>query len=170
MEPNVLYHGSLYKQNELKPGFKHTGELQVWDGVETNQSLYATTDKAEAALLGLGSATEKAFDTDRFKVTEGEIWIFANRQIPIEDILKLVIYRYTIPFRPQDGWVKNNNKYNEIDTEWKTPNTVRGIKVEQLNLREVLKGYRVIVTTAPPDTHVSLIPKQYAEETKIYQF
>jgi hypothetical protein len=81
-----------------------------------------------------------------------------------------VIYRYTIPFRPQDGWVKNNNKYNEIDTEWKTPNTIRGIKVEQLNLKEVLKGYRVIVTTAPPDTHVSLIPKQYAEETKIYQF
>jgi hypothetical protein len=168
--PQVLYHGSLYKQNELMPGFKRSGELTVWDGVETNQSLYATTDKTSAALLGLGSATEKEFETNRFTVAEKDIFVFANQQIDIGDILGLVIYRYTIPFRPQDGWVKNDNPYNNIDTEWKTPKTIHGVKVEQLNLKDVLNGRRVIVTTAPVDVALPVLTKQYASETKIYQF
>lgn len=170
MEPTVLYHGSLYKQTELMPGFKRSGELTVWDGVETNQSLYATTDKTAAALLGLGSATEKEFETNRFSTTDKDIFVFANAQIDIDDLLNLVIYRYTIPFRPQDGWVHNNNPYNNIDTEWKTMKTINGVKVEQLQLRDVLKGYRVVITTAPVDVALPLLTKQYSNETKIYQF
>lgn len=170
MEPTVLYHGSLYKQSELMPGFKRSGELTVWDGVETNQSLYATTDKTSAALLGLGSATEKEFETNRFSVTDNDIFIFANSQIDIDDLLKLVIYRYTIPFRGQDGWVHNKNPYNNIDTEWKTTKTINGVKVEQVNLRDVLKDYRVVITTAPVDVALPVLTKQYSNETKIYQF
>lgn len=168
--PKVLYHGSLYKQTELMPGFKRSGELSVWDGVETNQSLYATTDKMSAALLGLGSATEKAFDSDRFTIINDDVYVFLGGQIDIDKMLELVIYRYSIPFRPQDGWVKNNNPRNNIDTEWKTPNTIRGVRVEQLDLREVLKGRRVLITTAPVDTPPSMLEKQYASETKVYQF
>lgn len=170
MEPTVLYHGSLYKQNELMPGFKRSGELTVWDGVETNQSLYATTDKTSAALLGLGSAVEKEFETNRFSTTDKDIFIFANAQIDIDDLLALVIYRYTIPFRAADGWVHNQNKYNGIDTEWKTTKTVRGVSCATLNLKEVLKGYKVTITTAPVDVALGLLAKQYINETKIYQF
>lgn len=168
--PKVLYHGSLYKQDELMPGFKRSGELTVWDGVETNQSLYATTDKISAALLGIGSATEKEFESNRFTVTEKDLWIFVNAQIDMDKFLDMVIYRYTIPFRSADQWVKNNNPYNNIDTEWKTTRTIRGISVEQLNLRAVLKDYKVTVTTAPVDVALPVLTKQYASETKVYQF
>lgn len=170
MEPTVLYHGSLYKQNELKPGFKHTGELVVWDGIETNQSLYATTDSTSAALLGLGSAVEKEFESNRFTVTEKDIFIFVNNQLDIDDLLNLVIYRYIIPYRSQDGWVHNKNPRNNIDTEWKTTQTINGVKVTQPDLNEVLKDYRVVITTAPVDTALQALTKYYAKETKIYQF
>lgn len=168
--PKVLYHGSLYKQNELMPGFKHSGELTVWDGVETNQSLYATTDPKAAALLGIGSATEKTFESDRFITTEDGIFIFTKVPLDIEKFLEMVIYRYTIPFRPTDGWVKNDNKYNNIDTEWKTVKTIRGISVKQLNIRAILKGMKVTATTAPVDVALHTLANQYAAETKIYNF
>lgn len=168
-KPEVLYHGSLYKQNELKPGIKHTGELTVWDGVETNQNLYATTDIREAALLGIGSAAEKTFDTDRFIELNGDIWLFSQNPISIDDFLKMVIYRYTIPFREQDGWVKNNNPYNNIDTEWITQKTIRGVKCEQLDIREVLKGHKVTVTKAPVDVALPEITTRYGSETKVYK-
>lgn len=167
--PNVLYHGSLYKQNELMPGIKRSGELTVWDGVETNQNLYATTDRQAAALLGIGSAAEKTFDTDRFIENEGDIWLFSQKPIELDDFLKMVIYRYTIPVRPQDGWKKNNNPYNNIDTEWITQKTINGVKCEQLDIREVMKGHKVTVTKAPVDVALHEITTRYGSDTKVYK-
>lgn len=167
--PKVLYHGSLYKQDELKPGIKHTGELTVWDGVESNQNLYATTDKRAAALLGIGSGAEKTFNSDRFRETDGDIWLFVKSQIDIDQFLDMVIYRYTIPFRPTDGWTKNDNPYNDIDTEWITQKTIRGVKCEQLDIREVMKGRKVIVSTAPVDTAIHELTTRYGSETKVYK-
>lgn len=167
--PKVLYHGSLYKQTELKPGIKHTGELTVWDGVESNQNLYATTDAREAAMLGIGSAAEKTFETDRFVELNGDIWLFAKSQIDFNKFLEMVIYRYTIPFRATDGWTKNNNPYNNIDTEWITQKTIRGVKCEQLDIGEVMRGHKVTVTTAAVDTPLHELTTRYGSETKVYK-
>lgn len=167
--PKILYHGSLYKQNELKPGIKHTGELVVWDGKESNQNLYATTDAREAAMLGIGSGAEKTFDSDRFVELNGDIWLFTKTPIDIDKFLDMVIYRYTIPVRPGDGWVKNSNPYNNIDTEWITQRTIRGVKCEQLNIREVMKGNTVTATTAPVDVVLHELTTRYGSETKVYK-
>lgn len=167
--PKVLYHGSLYKQNELMPGIKRSGELTVWDGVETNQNLYATTDAREAAMLGIGSAAEKTFETDRFIELDGNIWLFSQKPIDFDEFLKMVIYRYTIPFRPQDGWKKNNNPYNNLDTEWITQKTVHGVKCEQLDIKAVMKGHNVTITKAPVDVALSDITTRYGSETKVYK-
>jgi len=167
--PKVLYHGSLYKQNELMPGIKRSGELTVWDGVETNQNLYATTDAREAALLGIGSAAEKTFDTDRFIELDGDIWLFTKAPIDIEQFLDMVIYRYTIPVRPQDGWTKNNNPYNNIDTEWITQKTIHGVKCEKLDIRKVMRGHTVTVTQAPVDVSLAEVTTRYGSETKVYK-
>ena len=76
MQPSVLYHGSLYKQNELMPGFKRSGKLVQWDGIENNTYLYATTDQLEAISLGLGSALEKELDSRRFATFDNNIVVY----------------------------------------------------------------------------------------------
>lgn len=167
--PKVLYHGSLYKQNELMPGFKRSGELVVWDGTETNQNLYATTDPRVAALLGIGSASEKTFNSNRFIELEGDIWIFTDKPLDIEQFLEMVIYRYTIPFRADDGWTHNDNPRNNIDTEWITQKTIRGVKCEQLDIRDIMKGHKVTATTAPVDVPFKDLLSRYGSETKVYK-
>lgn len=167
--PKVLYHGSLYKQNELKPGIKHTGKLVVWDGVESNQNLYATTDANSAALLGIGSGAEKTFDSERFIELNGDIWLYTKTPISIDDFLEMEVYRYTIPFRDADRWTKNNNPRNNIDTEWITRNTIRGIKCERLNIRDIMRGHSVTNTQAPSDVMPHELAAKYASETKVYK-
>lgn len=168
--PELLYHGSLYKQTELMPGFKRSGKLTVWDGVESNLNLYVSSDKRKAELLGIGSAVEKEFDSNRFIEIDGDIWIFTDKPVELEEFLKLTIYVYTIPFRESDKWVKNNNPYNNIDTEWTTRNTVRNIKVESVDIRKVMEGKVVTFTTAPPDTNLKVLLRRYNEETKMHKF
>lgn len=167
--PNTLYHGSLYKQTELMPGFKRSGELTVWDGVETNQNLYATTDKQSAILLGIGSGVEKTFGSNRFIELDGNIWIFTDTEISFNKFLEMELYVYTIPFRAQDGWVHNNNPYNNIDTEWKTTKTIHGVKVAQVNIAEAMRGHTVTTTTAPVDVNIELLNSRYGKETKVYK-
>ena len=168
--PELLYHGSLYKQAELMPGFKRSGKLSVWDGVESNLNLYVSSDKREAELLGIGSAVEKEFNSNRFVEINGDIWIFSEKLIDIKDFLKLTIYVYTLPFREADGWKKNNNPYNNIDTEWTTRNTIRNVTVEEVNIREVMKGKVVTFTTAPMDVDLKDLLRRYASETKMHKF
>ncbi|AEH03764.1 hypothetical protein AVT69_gp339 [Pseudomonas phage PhiPA3] len=166
--PEFLYHGSLYKQKELMPGFKRSGQLSVWDGVESNLNLYATTSKEEAYDLGIGSATEKNYDSDRFTTIDGNIWVFCQKPIDITQWLQMELYCYTIPFRETDGWVKNKNPYNNIDTEWTTRKTVHNVSVEQVDMRTVLKGRCVTITQAPMDVDLSQLLRKYRDVTKVY--
>lgn len=168
--PTTLYHGSMYKQTELMPGYKRSGKLQTWDGVESNLHLYASTDKREAELLSVGSAAEKEFDSNRYIEHDGNIWLFTNKPITMDDILGLTVYIYTIPFDEKDNWQKNNNPYNNIDTEWTTRNTVKNIKVQQIDIRSLLAGKTVTLTTAPPDVKIEFLNQRYKEETKVYKF
>lgn len=168
--PSALYHGSMYLQKELMSGYKRSGKLQTWDGVESNLNLYASSDKREAELLGIGSAVEKTFESERFIEYGGSLWVYTNEPISIDDLLDLKVYVYTIPFREEDGWQKNNNPYNNIDTEWTTRRTIKGIKVHQVNIRSLMKGKTITLTTAPKDVRFDQLSKRYAEETVVHKF
>lgn len=168
--PAILYHGSMYKQKELMPGYKRSGKLQTWDGVESNLNLYVSSDKREAELLGIGSAVEKTFDSERFIEYDGNIWIYTKDPINLDDLLNMEVYVYTIPYRETDGWQKNKNPYNNIDTEWTTRNTIKGIKVHPINIRSLMKGKTITLTTAPKDVMFDQLGKRYANETVVHQF
>ncbi|MBW6069692.1 hypothetical protein [Pseudomonas aeruginosa] len=169
-KPELLYHGSLYKQDELMPGFKRSGELVMWDGIESNQYLYATSSEKDASYLGIGSAIEKLFDSDRYATVDRDITIYCQNNIDKNDILKMVVYVYTIPFRDSDKWIKNNNPHNSIDTEWITKNTIHDITVKKLDIGEFLKGARITVTKAPVDVDPLNIMSQYRSVTERYLF
>jgi len=167
--PTTLYHGSMYKQTELMPGYKRSGKLQTWDGVESNLHLYASSSKEEAELLGVGSAAEKVFETERFIEHDGNVWLFTKQPISIDDVLDLEVYIYTIPFKESDGWQKNDNPYNNIDTEWTTRSTVKGVSVKSIDIRTLMKGKTITLTTAPPDVKIDELHKRYKEETKSHK-
>lgn len=154
MNPALLYHGSLYKQNELMPGFKRSGKLVQWDGIENNTYLYTSSVKEEAVSLGVGSALEKVLDSRRYATFENNVVVYFFKDLPsAEDLLKLEIYVYTIRFKEADGWVKNNNPFNNIDTEWVTQSTIQGLaKCEQIDVREWLMDKNLLFTTRSVDT------------------
>lgn len=158
MLPKFLYHGSLYKQAELMPGFKRSGKLVQWDGIENNTYLYTTTDKNEAIGLGLGSTIEKKFNSRRFSTYDNNIVVYFTGSTPtIEDIHGLEIYVYTLTPTPQDNWVKNNNPFNNIDTEWVTQATIKSItKCERVDIKKWLNNKNLALTTRAIDT----CPKQ----------
>lgn len=168
--PETLYHGSLYKQSELMPGYKRSGKLQTWDGVESNLHLYVSSSKREAELLGIGSAAEKVFDCERFIELDGNIWIFTEELITIDQVKELVVYVYTIPYRATDGWVKNKNPYNNIDTEYTTRDTVKPKSIHTVNIASLMKGKTVTLTTAPPDVKIDQLSQRYSKETKVHKF
>ncbi|MFO5452875.1 hypothetical protein ACLBO7_30420, partial [Klebsiella pneumoniae] len=68
-------------------------------------------------------AMAKLFDSDRYATVDRDITIYCQNNIDKSDILKMVVYVYTIPFRDSDKWIKNNNPHNSIDTEWITKDT-----------------------------------------------
>ncbi|MNQ48374.1 hypothetical protein D3C85_622520 [compost metagenome] len=154
MNPALLYHGSLYKQNELKPGFQHTGKLVQWDGIENNTYLYTTSEKPEAISLGLGSALEKVLDSRRYATYDNHIVVYFFGDLPdVEKLRELEIYVYTIRFKDTDGWVKNNNPLNNIDTEWVTQATIRGLlKCERVDVEAWLRDKNLLFTTRSVDT------------------
>lgn len=130
-EPRYLYHGSKFHTEGavLKPGFCHTGELVSWDGgLETNEFLYATTDCLEAILLGIGSFIEKEFEAERYGydlAKDRKIHVVgAKREASVDKLVGQKIYLYTIIFKKKDGWYKNGNPFNNIQTEWKTTHQI----------------------------------------------
>lgn len=151
--PATLYHGSLYKQNELMPGFKRSGKLIHWDGVESNQYLYVTSVKPEAISLGFGSALEKTLNSRRYATFDDNIVIYFAKELPkVDTIYTLTFYVYTIASKPEHGWVKNTNPFNNIDTEWITQNTIEHItKCEQVDVKNWLADKQVYLTTAAVD-------------------
>lgn len=152
--PETLYHGSLYKQKELMPGFKRSGKLVHWDGVESNQYLYTTTDKAEAVSLGFGSALEKTLDSRRYATFDDIIVIYFAKELPnVETVCALKFYVYSIATRDEHEWVKNSNPFNNITTEWITQNTIRHIKrCEEVDVKKWLSTKHVYLTTSAVDS------------------
>lgn len=141
-----LYHGSMYKQNELMPGFKRSGELSNWDRYESNMYLYVSSHRNSAVLLGIASAMEKTHDLSSVSINEKDKTIIAKfnkKPPPVDDLYDLEVYLYTIAYRAEDGWVKNKNPFNKIETEYKTKNTIKEaiVSCQRVNVREVLKDF-----------------------------
>lgn len=147
--PGYLYHGSMYKQDELMPGFKRSGKLVKWDGCEDNTWLYTTPDKREAQMLGLSSAVEKQFDNlKRWSQSETTNTIeieFYNNPITVDQLYRLPVYLYTIGGDKADGWMANYNQQNGMAEEYKTQATIRDniARCEEVDIRELLQGWKI---------------------------
>lgn len=145
-----LYHGSVYEQQELKPGFEHSGELVQWDGTESNKNLYVTTSRAEAISQAFASMLEKNFNSVHYKTTGKSInvTIKAKHRPTIEQFKKYTIILYTIRYDEKDGWRKVNNDQNGLDNEWKTTQTIKDniVKVEKIDIEDWLKDKAFAIT------------------------
>lgn len=144
--PKLLYHGSLYEQTELKPGFRHTGKVVSWDKTESNMFLYTTSEKNTAIELGFASAIEKLFDVEHFRCTGSEISIESDKPLTLEALAQVTVYLYTIRCLEKDGWLKNDNRHNGMTTEYKTDRTIMAIdSCEKVDIASWLKGYTVLL-------------------------
>lgn len=153
--PITLYHGSMYKQEELMPGFKRSGELTSWDGYENNTYLYASSHKNSAIMLGLCSAWEKVLGVEQAKVDDrtrtirlkgGQCKGLTSQALKAK-CLRVDAFLYEITLDPKDGWVKNKNPYNQIDTEYKTKSVIsdnlRSCAV--IDVEDVLKTWTLLL-------------------------
>lgn len=143
-----------------------------WDVVESNLYLYATTECNEAISLGLGSALEKAFNTERYTTVDDGIYIyFPDKVKALEDLYALEIYVYTIRFDPVDGWRKNDNPVNRIDTEWHTKNTIKRniLSRERIDIAQWLKGKRVVLTNESANTAPHNLGKSWNSDHQQHQ-
>ncbi len=144
--PTHLYHGSGFKQSELKPGYEHTQKLVSWDRYESNAYLYATTEKTQAILLGISSTWEKKWDLKRTHIDHEKSVIeleFYKENPGLDRLHDVDCWVYTLDYEP-NIWVKNRNPYNGIDTEYKTKSTIdKIIRVEQIDVKKALDMFTV---------------------------
>lgn len=144
--PEFLYHGSLFKQAELMPGFKRTNKITRWDKTESNIFLYASSVENTAIELGFASAIEKLFAVSHFHSQNGKIEIETNDTVTRDELTNVVVYLYKIRFNPKEGWLKNDNKHNGLTTEYKTPLDVYDIvSCEQVDIAKWLKNFQVFI-------------------------
>lgn len=152
--PRYLYHGSAYRQDELKPGFQHTKELVKWDNSEDNTWLYASDDKDAAIMLGISSAIEKKFKLDRYQCDEKakKMTIDVSEPLTLADIHKLHVVIYSIKADVNDGWMANHNPANGINGEYKTQRTIKDniVRCEDVRIADVLRGWRIQINVTEP--------------------
>ena len=148
--PHYLYHGSMFHQSELMPGFKRSGNLVKWDGCEDNTWLYTTADRDEAILLGISSAIEKVAGLKHYKHNADSKTMsieFYDKPMSVSDIYKLPVFLYSIRAEDSDGWMANYNTTNGLVSEYKTQSTIDGniVRCESIDVRNALHGYRITV-------------------------
>ena len=137
MNFDVLYHGSSFKHDQLKPGFDHTGIRVEWDKTESNEFLYADENAEEAVSMAFASLLEQKYNLSRYQTKGDTINITVasgERLFGKHDLTKLKVYVYIISKADSDGWVKVNNQHNNSNTEWKTK---KHIKQNILGIKEV---------------------------------
>lgn len=135
--PAVLWHGSTFANEILKPGFLWTKKLVEWDNGESNHYLYATTEQEMAIALGLSSAIKKRFLLDRFQIDEKTktLAISSLSKITHYDLERLQVWLYELHPQNSEQWVYNHNQTNKFDTEYKTHRIVSFVRREQIDLK-----------------------------------
>lgn len=150
-----LYHASSYLQEELKPGIAYTGEKVEWDETESNEWLYATSNKEAAIAQGLASAIEHHWLLHRFQSSGNHLAFTFDAGTPVptrRDLERLKVYLYVIHAHVADGWVKNSNTHNKLRSEYRTQNTVRDriASASLVDMKQWLQGKDVSLTSAQP--------------------
>lgn len=162
-----LFHGSRFRQAEIMPGFARTGELIQWDKTESNEWLYATTNRDEAIRQGFYSLVSQLLDVKRCYTAGNQLILelYPQHDPDKEALLahiqvygmnqwlnSLKVYLYEIEDRREDGWIKNNNEHNNLLTEWKTQATIRdNFKVEEIHIGAWFKTKHTTIELAIPD-------------------
>lgn len=134
------------------PGYLRSGEIVRWDKTESNEWLYASTDREVATILGLASAAEKKWHTERFSHVGSTLFFQFDAQtdVKFEDLLGLELFVYHIEPKQEHEWLKNNNLHNKIQTEWKTKKTIDSFKsVSEVKVSELIKSYHVYINNQP---------------------
>lgn len=147
--PTYLYHGSAFAATVLKPGFEHTGVEVKWDEVETNRFLYTTEDKDFAKEMGFATSLDKKYMMKGFHSHDDEITILLDQKsnpMTLAGLRNTWYYLYTIRYRYDDGWVKNDNPVNNAENEWKTAKTITSIiRAEHLSCYDFIKNKKLTV-------------------------
>jgi hypothetical protein len=151
----ILYHGSLYETQLLRPSFEITGELIKWDYTESNRYLYSSTDRETARIQVVFQFLEKSLDITRVRSTESDIYVeCTNSDEEFNRIRKIIRkefgFIYEITCRKSDGWIEVNNQNNGLTGEYKTTSSVRPDRVERFPLGEVLSNMRIFRTSPKP--------------------
>lgn len=148
-----LFHGSMYEQPELMPGFLRSGELVQWDQTESNKYLYTTSDREEAIEQGFASAVEKKYRVDRFIAMGKSVhFVIDEKKLPtMTELQALDVFLYEIDYHRDSGWIKNRNKHNGMYTEYKTDQVIEpGLisRCTKIDLKEWLKDRELLITSA----------------------
>lgn len=140
---NHLFHGSGYRNNELKPGIHYTGKLVQWDKTESNEWLYASSCPKDATEQGFFSTIEKKYDVSRSRSSGSELIIEFRDKVPtVQEIHNLPLFLYVIGF-DKDIWQKVNNQHNGLTTEYKTKEIIDGkhiITCDKIEVKRFLNG------------------------------
>ncbi len=158
MNPKVLYHGSTFLHDELKPGFHHTGQLVQWDHTESNHFLYASTLEKDAFDQAFAGWLERTYQIDHYQSKDGKITVtLSTQKVPTpEELEGVTVYVYEIAVHPEDWWVKNNNLHNNLTTEWKTENVIPKshiVKVRKYDTRTIANRVHFVSRTPGLESH-----------------
>lgn len=125
-----LYHGSGYQQDELKPGFMHSGEVVRWDTTESNEWLYATTVMEEAIAQGFASVVEKHYRLVRFQSSGNDVILIVEGRLPTrKELEELAVFLYKIDWDTRI-WVRVDNPHNDMENEYKTKSIIRAAMID----------------------------------------
>ena len=154
----TLYHGSAHQHDEIKSGFSRSGKRVVWDETESNEYVYLSSNKLEAAEMALASYLEQNYKLVQFTVDRRDIklkfednesadkfseFVESNETSATHDFL----YVYTV--RPNPKYRPVNNRYNYSETEYKTKDVIPKddiAHVEEIRVRGLLSMYTVTIT------------------------
>ena len=140
-----LYHASIYRTDDLKPGLKRSGVLQRFEDNESNEYLYACRDKDESVLQGFFAAVTEVNNrvkgTVNTKFTSAGRFIHiqtSNRDFDLVDVLEMNIYLYTFRKQTTDEFSLVRSGSNLDYPEYKTKNTIAGdrLSVEVISLKD----------------------------------
>lgn len=154
MTPKLLFHGSRYLTDVLKPGIVYTGKEVRWDMTESNRWLYATTNHSDAISFAVMSILEH--------LGFGGAYHFHNNILSIEEeepkdgylsLLKnQTAYLYTIADPKAHGFFKVGNKFNGYTEEWKTTENVPVDEPLLISITEWAKKERILFEQVDPNT------------------
>lgn len=154
--PAVLYHGSAYRAEELKPGFYHQGCLRTWGqhgsrnkgGLESNHYLYATSDLRAATDYALYNALTCA-PWKLLELYQGErsLVLRFDERVTIEQLTSLQAWVYTLEPQASQCWIRNQELPEpELLQEFRTRRVIKPSQVQAIDVRAWLRSRHAVIS------------------------